>query len=181
MLLANISTIAVESTVALSSGGSGVVWLYTGFVLMVLTFLALDLGVFHRSAHAVSMREAGRWTAVWVSCAMLFTVAIYFIYENQWLGVGASIRQLSGVTRAVGGWEAAQLFLTGYVVEYSLSMDNVFVIAMIFGYFGTPAKYQHRVLFWGILGALIMRGVMIAAGAALIASFSWIIYVFGGF
>ena len=163
------------------TGPSGIIWLYAGFILLVLGFLALDLGVFHRTAHVVSMREAGAWTAVWVSCALLFTVAIYFIYQHHWLGVGINVPQLGGAARDVAGWEAAQLFLTGYVVEYSLSMDNVFVIAMIFAYFGTPAKYQHRVLFWGILGALIMRGIMIAAGAALIASFSWIIYVFGGF
>lgn len=159
----------------------GIAWLYAGFVLLVVAFLALDLGVFHRTAHVVSMREALRWTTVWVTCALLFVIAIYHIYENKFLGVGVGVRQLNGTLRDVGGWEAAQLFLTGYVIEYSLSMDNVFVIAMIFAYFGTPAIYQHRVLFWGILGALAMRGVMIAAGAALIASFSWIIYVFGSF
>jgi tellurite resistance protein TerC len=158
-----------------------VAWLNLGFVLLIVTFLALDLGVFHRTAHVVSMREALRWTTVWVSFALLFTVAVYFIYEHQWLGVGRDVRQLGGAIRDVAGREAAQLFLTGYVIEYSLSMDNVFVIAMIFAYFGTPAIYQHRVLFWGILGALAMRGVMIAVGAALIATFSWIIYVFGGF
>jgi tellurite resistance protein TerC len=127
------------------------------------------------------MKEAGRWTAVWVSCALMFTLGVYYIYEHHWLDVGIQVRQLGGAARDVGGWEAAQLFLTGYIIEYSLSMDNVFVIAMIFSYFGTPAKFQHRVLFWGILGALAMRGIMIASGAALIASFSWIIYVFGGF
>jgi tellurite resistance protein TerC len=173
MLIATLTSIA--------SSSSGVAWLYVGFVLIVLGFLALDLGVFHRTAHAVSMREAVRWTTIWVSCALLFTVAVYSIYQSHWLGVGLSVRQLDGAMRDVGGWEAAQLFLTGYIIEYSLSMDNIFVIAMIFTYFGTPAKYQHRVLFWGILGALAMRGVMIASGAALIASFSWIIYVFGGF
>ncbi|MEZ5323902.1 MAG: TerC family protein [Verrucomicrobiales bacterium] len=159
----------------------GVAWLYVGVVLLVISFLALDLGVFHRNAHVVSMREAFRWTVVWVSCALLFVIGVYFIYENQWLGVGHDVKQLGGAVRDVAGKEAAQLFLTGYVIEYSLSMDNVFIIAIIFGYFGTPAVYQHRVLFWGILGALAMRGAMIFAGAALITSFSWIIYVFGGF
>lgn len=181
MLLNNLSAIAADTTAANSGGGGGVVWLYAGFVALVLGFLALDLGVFHRTAHAVSMREAARWTAVWVSCALLFTAIVYFIYQHHWLGMGLDVRQLDGVARNVAGWEAAQLFLSGYVIEYSLSMDNVFVIAMIFTYFGTPAVYQHRVLFWGIVGALVMRGVMIALGAALIASFSWIIYVFGSF
>ncbi len=175
-----IATLAALGTSA-AAPASGVAWFYVGFVLLVLGFLALDLGVFHRSAHAVSMREAARWTLVWVTCALLFCVSVYAIYEHHWLGIGRAVRQLDGAVRDVGGWESAQLFLTGYVIEYSLSMDNIFVIAMIFSYFGTPAKYQHRVLFWGILGALAMRGLMIAAGAALIATFSWIIYVFGAF
>ena len=156
-------------------------WLYLGFIVLVLIFLALDLGVFHRHAHVVSMREAATWTVVWIAAALLFNVAIFFIYEHQWLGMGASVAQLDGTERAVGGWEAAKLFLTGYVVEKSLSMDNVFVIAMIFGYFAIPAAYQHRVLFWGILTALVLRGVMIAVGAALIQNFTWIVYVFGAF
>lgn len=159
----------------------GVAWLYIGFIAMVLLFLALDLGVFHRHAHAVSMREATAWTIVWVGAALLFNVAVYFIYENHWLGIGREVAQLGGEARDVHGWEAAKLFFTGYVVEKSLSMDNVFVIAMIFSYFAVPAQYQHRVLFWGILTALALRGVMIAAGAALISRFTWIIYVFGGF
>jgi tellurite resistance protein TerC len=155
--------------------------LYVGFIALVLVFLALDLGVFHREAHVVSMREAATWTGVWVGAALLFNVFVYYAYEGQWLGIGEAVTQLDGTVRDVGGPEAAKLYLTGYIVEKSLAMDNVFVIAMIFSYFAVPAIYQHRVLFWGILGALLLRGVMIAVGAALIQQFSWIIYVFGGF
>jgi TerC family integral membrane protein len=158
-----------------------VFWIYAGFVAVVLVMLALDLGVFHRHAHEVRMREALGWTVVWVACALAFNVLVYLMYEAHWLGIGRSVPQLGGTARDVGGLEAAKLFFTGYVVEKSLSMDNVFVIAVIFGYFAVPPKYQHRVLFWGILGALLLRGVMIAVGAALIARFSWMIYVFGGF
>ena len=156
-------------------------WLYAGFVGLVLVFLALDLGVFHRRCHVVTMREAATWTVVWVTAAMLFNVLVYYAYQQHWLGIGLGVPQLDGTVRDVHGAEAAKLYLTGYIVEKSLAMDNVFVIAMIFGYFAVPAVYQHRVLFWGIIGALLMRGVMIGVGAALIHQFSWIIYVFGGF
>ncbi|MBL9031234.1 MAG: TerC family protein [Phycisphaerae bacterium] len=160
---------------------SQVYWLYAGFVGLVIVFLALDLGVFHREAHVVGIREAAVWSVIWITCALAFNVWIYFAYQNHWLGVGLNVPQLDGPARDVHGLEAAKLFFTGYVVEKSLSMDNVFVIAIIFSYFAVPAKYQHRVLFWGILGALLMRGIMIAVGAALIRRFDWIIYVFGGF
>lgn len=159
----------------------GVIWLYVAFVALVMVFLALDLGVFHRHAHVVKVKEALIWTVIWIACAMLFNVGVYFIYENHVLGIGKDVQQLGAATRDVGGAEAAKLFFTGYIVEKSLSMDNVFVIAMIFSFFGVPAMYQHRVLFWGILGALLMRGLMIGVGAALIARFSWVVYVFGGF
>jgi tellurite resistance protein TerC len=155
---------------------------YAGFFALVLLFLALDLGVFHREAHVVGLREAVTWTIVWIAVALLFNAGIYFAYEAHWLGLGLNVPQLEGGIRpAVGGREAARLFLTGYLVEKSLSLDNVFVIALIFGYFAVPAQYQHRVLFWGILGALVMRGGMIAVGAELLRRFSWIVYVFGGF
>ncbi len=158
------------------------VWAYTAFLGLVTLFLALDLGVFHREAHVVGMREAITWTVIWVVTALLFNALVFLLYERHWLGLGVNVPQLDGsVKPLVGGLEAAKLFFVGYVVEKSLSMDNVFVIAMIFGYFGTPAKYQHRVLFWGILGALVMRGGMIAVGAQLIQNFSWVIYLFGGF
>ena len=150
------------------------VWLYLGFLLLILCLLALDLGVFHRKLHIIRVREAMAWTAFWVVLALIFNVLIYFMYENHWLGIGAEIGH------ELDGSSAAIQFLTGYVVEKSLSLDNIFVIALIFAYFRVPAIYQHRVLFWGILGALVMRGAMIAAGAALIRRFDWIVYVFGG-
>ena len=138
------------------------IWL--GFLGAVLVFLALDLGVFHSKPRAVTFGEALLWTSLWFSLAMAFAF---------WLAP-AMVGQ---------GWEAphTKLFITGYVVELSLSMDNVFVIALIFSYFRVPLEYQHRVLFWGILGALVMRGVMILAGAELIQRFHWIMYLFGAF
>lgn len=156
-------------------------WFYVGFIALVMVFLALDLGVFHRHAHVVGMREALTWTVIWIVAALAFMGFVYAAYDNHWLGIGLNVPQLDGSARDVHGLEAAKLYLTGYVVEKSLAMDNVFVIAMIFSYFAVPAIYQHRVLFWGIIGALLMRGIMIAVGAALIARFSWIVYVFGGF
>ena len=134
-------------------------WHWMGFVLAVLVFLALDLGVFHKRAHVVGFREALTWTAVWFALALVFAAGL-----SQWR------------TR-----DEALEFITGYIIELSLSMDNVFVIALIFTYFRVPSQYQHRVLFWGILGALLMRGVMIGAGAALIARFHWLLYGFGAF
>jgi tellurite resistance protein TerC len=147
--------------------------------------LALDLGVFHRKAHVVSMREALGWSAVWIALGVSFSAFIYFGYEHQWLGLGTAFDQMAvSPTNPDGvndGAQATVKYLTGYLIEKSLSVDNIFVIAMLFGFFSVPALYQHRVLFWGILGALAMRGVMIAVGAALLREFSWIIYVFGGF
>ena len=135
------------------------IWLWIGFNAFVLLMLALDLGVFHRNAHEVSLREAAAWSTLWVALAMTFNFGVYHFM----------------------GAEAGLAFLTGYLIEKALSVDNIFVFVLIFSYFNVPAKYQHRVLFWGILGALLMRGAMIAAGAALIAEFHWIIYVFGAF
>lgn len=162
--------------------------LYAGFVLLILILLALDLGVFHRTAHVVRVKEALGWSAVWISLGLLFTVFIYFGYEHQWFGLGTGVDAMSvaPVPRDGGaiyndGGSAALKYLTGFVVEKSLAVDNIFVIAMIFGFLGVPAMYQHRVLFWGIVGALILRGLMIAVGAVMITKFSWIIYVFGVF
>ncbi len=135
------------------------IWLWVGFHALVFLLLALDLGVFHRKAHAVSLKEASIWSAVWVSLALLFNLGIYL-----W-----------------AGREPALEFLTGYLIEKSLSIDNIFVFVLIFSYFGVPAAYQHRVLFWGVLGALAMRAALILAGAALMHRFHWIIYIFGGF
>ncbi|MGA2685039.1 MAG: TerC family protein [Verrucomicrobiota bacterium] len=134
-------------------------WHWVGFILCVLFFLALDLGVFHRGAHVVRFKEALAWTTFWFALAMLFAGAI--AHER--------------------GPEEAVQFATGYVIELSLSLDNVLVIALIFAWFHVPTAYQHRLLFLGILGALVMRGVMITVGVALIHEFAWVLYVFGAF
>jgi tellurite resistance protein TerC len=153
------------------------VWI--GFILFVLALLALDLGVFHRKAHVVGIKEALGWSAIWIALALAFSVFIYFGYEHHWLGLGTKPDAVGGTIS--DGSTAVVKYLTGYVVEKSLSVDNIFVIAMLFGFFAVPPVYQHRVLFWGILGALLMRGAMIAVGATLIARFAWILYVFGAF
>jgi tellurite resistance protein TerC len=164
--------------------------LYAGFIVFILVLLALDLGVFHRKAHVVSVREALGWSTLWIGLGLGFTVFVYFGYEHHWLGLGTSRDATSvapavddgiGVTYYNDGGSAAIKYLTGFFVEKSLAVDNIFVIAMIFSFLRVPALYQHRVLFWGIVGALVMRGIMIAVGAALITKFTWIIYVFGGF
>ena len=133
--------------------------LFIAFNAGVLAVLAIDLGIFNKKAHAPTVKEAATWSAVWISLSLGFAGVVYW--------------QMGG--------QAALEFITGYLIEYSLSIDNIFVIVLIFSYFRIPDKYQHRVLFWGILGALVMRGGMIAAGAFLIERFHWIIYVFGAF
>ena len=134
-------------------------WPWIGFNVFVLIMLALDLGVFNRKSHVISVKESISWTLVWIALALTFN-----------LGIGHFM-----------GNDKALEFLTGYVIEKSLSVDNIFVIALLFSYFSVPPRYQHKVLFWGILGALVMRATMIAVGAKLIAEFAWIIYVFGAF
>jgi len=133
------------------------IWFWVGFVGFVLAMLSLDLGVFHRTPHVVKPKEAAIWTGVWVALALVFAVGLMFIY----------------------GHEVGLTFLTGYVIEESLSVDNIFVIVLIFDYFRVPRICQHRVLFYGIIGALLMRGVFIGLGAVLIARFHWILYIFG--
>lgn len=145
------------------------IWLWVGFNLFVLALLALDLGVFHRHAHTVSVKEATIWSIIWISLSLLFNVGLYFFWD-----VIAPASDLSN-------GEAALAFFTGYLIEKSLSVDNIFVFVLIFTYFAVPAMYQHRVLFWGIIGALVMRGILIAVGAALLKEFHWIIYIFGAF
>lgn len=132
-------------------------WHWVGFIVCVLIFLALDLGLFHRKAHAVSFKEALGWTALWATVALVFGLGLAFFRGKQ---------------------EALE-FSTGYFIELSLSMDNVFVIVLIFTHFRVPTEYQHRLLFWGILGALVMRGLMIGVGAALISRFDWLLYALG--
>jgi len=135
------------------------IYVWIGFLAFVLLMLALDLGVFHRKSHEVKIKEALIWSAVWISLAMVFNYGIY-VYMGE---------------------IKAMEFLTGYVIEKSLSIDNLFVFIMIFSYFNVDKRYQHKVLFWGILGALIMRSIFIFAGVALINKFHWIIYIFGAF
>jgi tellurite resistance protein TerC len=134
-------------------------WHWAGFILCVLIFLALDLGLFHRHARVIKFKEAAAWSAVWFALAMAFAGAM-----AHWRGREEAIQ-----------------FTTGYLIELSLSLDNILVIALIFAWFRIPVKFQHRLLFWGILGALVMRGAMIAAGAGLIRQFDWVLYVFGAF
>jgi len=155
------------------------IFLWIGFLLFIFAMLALDLGVFHRKSHVVSMREALTWSAVWIALGLSFSLLIYFGYERHWLGLGTAIDVAANVFN--DGRTAAFKYLPGYVVEMSLSVDNFFVIAMIFSFFAVPAIYQHRVLFWGVLGALVLRGLMIGIGAALISRFHWILYLFGFF
>lgn len=121
----------------------------------MLGILALDLGVFHRKGRLITIREALIWTGFWIVTALAFTVGVYYLYENRWLGIGSEIGH------ELTGRQAALQFLTGYLLEKSLSLDNIFVIALIFGYFRVPLVLQHRVLFWGIFGAIVMRGLMI--------------------
>lgn len=150
------------------------VLVWSGFIALILALLALDLGVFHRRAHEPTVAEALGWSAFWIALAMAFNGLVFFLYENNWIGVGLAFPE------DIGGRQAALEFFTGYLLEKSLSLDNIFVIALIFSYFRIPLRYQHRVLFWGVVGALVMRGLMIGLGAALMASFSWMTYVFGG-
>ena len=139
--------------------GIGTPELWAGFILFVLVMLALDLGVFHRRAHEVSTREALAWSIVWIALALVFNAGIY-----HWFGR-----------------ERALEFFTGYLIEKALSVDNLFVFLVLFNYFAVPAALRHRVLFWGILGALVMRALFIVAGTALIAAFHWVLYLFGAF
>jgi len=135
------------------------IWWWVGFNALVLLLLVVDLGVFHREAHEVRPREAMTWSIVWITLALLFNLFVYLEFGSQ----------------------AATEFLTGYLIEKSLSVDNLFVFVLIFGYFKVPARYQHRILFWGIVGALIMRAALILLGAFLLERFVWIVYVFGAF
>lgn len=146
------------------------VWI--AFLTLIAVVVALDLGVFHRRRHVVTLPEALGWTAVWVSLAMAFNVGVYYLYEFNPSGWDMDTAQLTG-------FEAAVQFFTGYLVEKSLSVDNIFVIAMVFAHFRVPLEDQHRVLFWGILGAIILRGIMIIGGVALIERFEWVVYIFG--
>jgi tellurite resistance protein TerC len=152
---------------------------YLGFLLLVFVLLAVDLGVFHREAHAVSIREAAGWSVVWVSLALLFNLG-FWAYMRWHFPQDARLMAIPGFDPVAEAHQTALEFLAGYVVEYSLSVDNIFVFVVVLSYFGVPAAYQHRVLFFGILGALVFRGVFIALGAALLR-FEVVIWIFGAF
>lgn len=181
------------------------IWVWFGFIGLIVLLLALDLGVFHRKSHVVGVKEALTWSVVWATLGMGFGGFVYVAYERHWGGLGllsaeqaARAGELAPDRRSevfvdkwavtadnphglLDGAAALTKYVTGYLVEKSLAVDNIFVIALIFSYLAVPPRYQHRVLFWGILGALAMRGVMIAAGAELIQNHGWVIYVFGAF
>ena len=148
-------------------------FLWIGFITLVIFLLAVDLGAHHKRPHVLSLREALAWTGFYASLALVFCVFVYFIYEHNWLGAGVDW------TNDLTGSEAALRFFTAWLLEWSLSMDNIFVIALIFAFFQVPAPQQHRVLFWGILGALVFRALMILAGVALLNRLEWIVYFFG--
>lgn len=154
-------------------------WFYGVFLLFVLLMLALDLGVFHRKAHSVSFKEATTWSVVWVTLALIFNYILYryalwkFPHDERLLTI-------PNFNPDLAAWNVSLEFLTGYIVEKSLSVDNIFVFVMVFAYFAIPSKYQHSVLFYGIIGALVFRAIFIAMGSALM-QYHWVIYFFGGF
>jgi tellurite resistance protein TerC len=150
-------------------------WLWLGFTALIVALLMLDLGVFHRQAREVTWREAGVWTLVWISIGLAFTGVVYMIYEGRWFGAQLPL------SHGMGGGDAALLYLTGYVLEESLSVDNIFVIALVFRAFRVDPRYRHRVLFWGIVGAVLLRAGMILGGAWLVHRFSWVFYIFGAY
>lgn len=154
-------------------------WFYVLFTVFVFGMLALDLGVFHKKAHSVSFKEASIWTVVWIGLALVFNFALYR-YSLWKFPQDERLMSLDGFIPDLAAWNVSLEFLTGYVIEKSLSVDNIFIFVLVFAYFAIPAKYQHRVLFYGILGALAFRAVFIAMGSALM-QFHWVIYLFGGF
>ncbi|QLE02552.1 TerC family protein [Galbibacter sp. BG1] len=146
-----------------------IVWI--SFITLIVIFLAIDLGIFNKNPHEITNKEATVWTTIWVSTALLFSLVIYFIFKHGWLENPDSLTPTKALLK----------YITGYLIELSLSIDNIFVIAVIFTSFRIPKMYQHRVLFWGIIGAIVFRALMILFGVLLIKKFDWIIYVFGAF
>lgn len=154
-------------------------WFYLSFVGLVLLLLALDLGVFHRKAHAVGFKEAATWSVVWIGLSLIFNFVLYN-YAFWKFSQDPRLLAVPGFDAGAAAWRVSLEFLTGYVIEKALSVDNIFVFVMVFSYFGIPAKYQHRVLFYGILGALIFRAIFVAIGASLM-QYQWVVVVFGVF
>ncbi|HEX4852763.1 TerC family protein [Arenimonas sp.] len=154
------------------------VWVWLAFITVVLAILVFDLGVLHRDAHEIEVKESLWMSALYIGLGLLWAVAVWFIYR-AYGGEGALDPQIAALpTAEARAWEAVTLYLTGYLVEKALALDNVFVISMIFAYFAVPRIHQHRVLFWGILGVIVLRAIMIGAGAALVMNFAWVLYVF---
>ncbi len=154
-------------------------WFYAGFVVFVLTMLGLDLGVFHKHAHVVRARESAAWTAVWIGLALVFNVGLYF-YAREQFAADPRLLAIPGFDPAAAAERVGLEFLTGFVIEKALAIDNIFVIAVVFSYFAIPAQYQHRVLFFGILGALFFRAIFIALGAVLL-QYHWVVVLAGVF
>lgn len=154
-------------------------WFYLAFVGLVIALLAVDLGVFHRKAHAVGFREAATWSVVWIALSLLFNLLLYK-YSLWKFSQDPRLLAVPGFAAGAAAWRVSIEFLTGYVIEKSLSVDNIFVFVMVFAYFGIPGKYQHRVLFYGILGAIIFRAIFVAMGAALM-QYHWVVVFFGVF
>lgn len=152
-------------------------WFYAGFTLFVLVLLALDLGVFHKKAHEVSFKESSFWTAIWISLALLFNY-LFYLYAQWQFSTGERYLQIPGFDPNAQAKTTALEFLTGFVIEKSLAIDNIFIFAVVFGYFAIPKMYQHRVLFWGILGALIFRAIFIGMGSVLM-QYEWVVIFFG--
>jgi tellurite resistance protein TerC len=154
------------------------VWIWLCFIATVLAILVFDLGVLHRDAHEIGVRESLWMSALYIGLGLAWAIAIYFVYQT-YANAGAIDPQIAAAASAdERAWTAVKLYLTGYLVEKTLAMDNVFVISMIFTYFAVPRMYQHRVLFWGILGVIVLRAIMIGVGAALVLQFYWVMYLF---
>ncbi len=154
-------------------------WFYLSFIGLVVLLLVLDLGVFHRKAHAVGFKEAATWSAVWIGLSLLFNFVLYN-YASWKFSHDPRLLAIPGFDASAAAWQVSLEFLTGYVIEKALSVDNIFVFVMVFSYFNIPAKYQHRVLFFGILGALVFRAIFVAIGSALM-QYHWVVIVFGVF
>jgi tellurite resistance protein TerC len=163
---------------AMSSWLGMPLWVWLAFIGVVVVLLVFDLGVLHRETHEISVRESVWLSALYIGLGLLWSVAVWWIYAS-YPNAGAVDPQIAGqATDAARAWTAVKLYVTGYLVEKTLALDNVFVISMIFTYFAVPRLYQHRVLFWGILGVIVLRAIMIGLGAALVVKFSWIMLVF---
>lgn len=153
-------------------------FVWSGFLVLIAIFLFLDLKVFHKDAHAVTLREAGLLSSFWIALGLLFNVFLYFAYTHGWFGIGVDVG-LNLVEEKLTPADMGMQYLAAYLIEKSLSVDNLFVMAIIFSFFKIPVKFQHTILFWGVLGAIVFRGIMIVFGAALVHEYEWITYIFG--